>query len=362
MRRCSLLSVRWPQTMSFPARHCVNRSRYYTPALAQKTSPNSWQEHSHHVTPQRPPRIQQENEDPNDTFGSFAPELMILRRNILTLLGSAHKGLSENADKFYFLHPSHQLRPLIVLLFAKATNGLGSGWAEAKWQAESERTVPGMSTELDGPLARPGVLNEHNPNMPDDRESFEHVFSLRESSQPRQTQSPPNSYASSLPAFGFFQETLPTQLRLAHIVEMINLASLLHDEVTTSTSLSSESSNPVIPTKLAVLGGDFLLGRASTALSRLGRSEVVELIASVISNIVEGRVARGEKLSMSFGQAWEYYMRKTYLESASLLAKGARAAVLLGGSKEGQVWNELAYSFGRNLGFAHQVSFSSFAR
>jgi hexaprenyl-diphosphate synthase len=40
----------------------------------------------------------------------------------------------------------------------------------------------------------------------------------------------------------------------------------------------------------SVLGEIFVLGRASAALSRLGDSEVTELIAGVLSNLVEGEI------------------------------------------------------------------------
>ena len=39
------------------------------------------------------------------------------------------------------------------------------------------------------------------------------------------------------------------------------------------------------------------------------------------------------------------------------MAKGARAAVILGGCKQGEIWKEAAYAYGRNLGIAFQVSF-----
>lgn len=37
------------------------------------------------------------------------------------------------------------------------------------------------------------------------------------------------------------------------------------------------------------------------------------------------------------------------------MAKGARSAVVLGGCKEGEIWKEIAYAYGRNLGIAFQV-------
>lgn len=155
---------------------------------------------------------------------------------------------------------------------------------------------------------------------------------------------------------------LPSQVRLAQIVEMIHVASLLHDNIVQTAEEEKEG----FGNKLSILGGDFLLGRASTALSRLGEMEVVELVASVISNQVEGEFLRMEKIKTpdlglvsgptTLTSSWEVYLRKTYLKTASLMAKGARSAVILGGCQEGDIWKEAAYAYGRNLGIAHQVS------
>jgi len=156
---------------------------------------------------------------------------------------------------------------------------------------------------------------------------------------------------------------LPTQIRLAQIMEMIHIATLLHDTILNSNN--AQSSSDPFGNKLSVLGGDFLLGRASTALSRLGESEVVELVAVVISNLVEGEILRmGHVRTPQLGlvegpltiqAAWELYLRKTYLKNSSLMAKGARSAVILGGCREGDIWKEVAYAYGRNLGIAYQV-------
>ncbi|KAJ2918403.1 hypothetical protein MD484_g2051, partial [Candolleomyces efflorescens] len=159
-------------------------------------------------------------------------------------------------------------------------------------------------------------------------------------------------------------------MRLAQIVEMIHIAFLLHENIDNTTSPEESSPSPSASenpfgNKLSILGGDFLLGRASTALSRLGESEVVELVASIISNLVEGEFLRMDKVQtpslgamkgpQTLEEAWDMYLRKTYLQSASLLAKGARASVVLGGCKQGDIWQEVAYVYGRNLGIAHQL-------
>jgi hexaprenyl-diphosphate synthase len=154
---------------------------------------------------------------------------------------------------------------------------------------------------------------------------------------------------------------------------MMHTASLLHDDVIDSSSLrrGSPSAPTAFGNKLSVLGGNFVLGRASAALSRLGDAEVTDLIASVISNLVEGEILQMKEMKtreggvdedvmgMAEGQrtrdAWRIYLQKTYLKTASLMAKGARAAVTLGGCKEGDIWQEIAYAYGRNMGIAFQV-------
>ena len=110
---------------------------------------------------------------------------------------------------------------------------------------------------------------------------------------------------------------------------------------------------------MAVLAGDFLLGRASVALARLRDAEVIELLATVIANLVEGEfmqlknTALDERNPVWTEDTITYYIQKTYLKSASLISKSCRAAALLGQSSPLVV--EAAYSYGKNLGLAFQL-------
>ena len=296
-----------------------------------------------------------------DPYVLVSPELTHIRGRLLGMLGSAHPGLAEIAQ-YYFLHPSKQLRSLIVLLFSRATNGLGSNWEQKDWDATWEETS-GRRNVLDSPLMQPNILNEHDSTMPDHTESFADVFSLR-MPNPRRRQPPlPPSASHKIPRRLVTPPSiLPTQLRLAQITEMIHIAFLLHGHIEPT---SSEGQVEGFGNKLSILGGDYLLGRASTTLSHLGESEVVELVASVISNLVEGEflgmgnvktTAKDATVGrITLPEAWDVYMRQAYLKTASLMAKGARSAVILGGCQGSDVWRDVAYAYGRNLGIAHQV-------
>ncbi|RDB29540.1 putative hexaprenyl pyrophosphate synthase, mitochondrial [Hypsizygus marmoreus] len=356
MRRWACTSVQ--KTFSFQNQPVTRCSRRHYSVQAQKVE--------HTRTRPDPFPIQHEPaptaKTRPDPYALVAPELTHLRGSLLSLLGSAHPGLSEIA-RYYFLHPSKQLRSLIVLLFSHATNGLGRNWEEKRWAAVSEAET-GLSEELDRPLKLPDVLNNWHPSMPNNTASFEDVFELRRPGMREPPPAPPQSTKHSIPHLASPPLLLPVQLRLAQIVEMIHIASRLHHDVQDTTT-DDEPPQEGFGNKLTILGGDFLLGRASAALSRLGESEVVELVAGVISNIVEGEMLRMKGMeSPSLGQiggtktlddAWDIYLRKTYLNTASLMAKSARAAVVLGGCREGEVWKDIAYAYGRYLGIAYQL-------
>ena len=308
-----------------------------------------------------------------DPFSLLAPQLTELRTSLLSMLGSGHPTVAE-ITKYYFLHPSKQVRPVIVLLLSQATNGLGRDWSRKLWEAECEG-AGGRAGELDQPLTRPDVLNDWNPSMPQDTATFDPSFVLnptRPHRYPKPTYIPPPPPTKP----SLYHGILPTQRRLAQIVEMLHTASLLHDDVIDESALrrGAPSAPASFGNKLSVLGGNFVLGRASAALARLGDPEVTELIASVLSNLVEGEILQMRKVKLedevsqdllqnTVGQAsrdaWNIYLQKTYLKTASLMAKGARSAVVLGGCKEGEVWKEMAYAYGRNLGIAFQVCFLS---
>lgn len=334
-----------------------------------------------------------------DPYAFVKSDLAYIRSSLLGLLGSSNPTLTQVAE-YYFRHPSKQIRPLIVLLFARACNGLGLDWDVKHGHAESEG-AGGRSDELDMPLSRPDVLNDWNPSMPDYTSSFEDAFLLRVPTTAKYRRSPFSPPAKPrhdiLP---FLSETiLPTQRRLAQIVEMIHVASLLHDDVLDESPLrrGAPSAPAMFGNKMSVLAGDFLLARASIALSRLGDNEVVELISAVIANLVEGEILQigtgagkstsdsqqnagtdGELVSTVLNriqskpkvspaglvkpeteyitpQDWRIYLQKSYFKTASLMAKGVRASVILGGAREGEIWKEVAYAYGRNVGIAFQV-------
>lgn len=263
------------------------------------------------------------SELPIDPLRIVAKEMKHLTGNIRQLLGSGHPSLDRVA-KYYTQAEGKHVRPLIVLLMSRATSIC----------PKAPESPPTHTTAtIDSSISPLGVLADVNPSSPD--------FS----SQPESTES----------------DVLPSQRRLAEITELIHTASLLHDDVIdhSVSRRGSPSANYEFGNKMAVLAGDFLLGRASVALARLRNAEVVELLATVIANLVEGEfmqlknTARDERNPKWSEDIFTYYLQKTYLKTASLISKSCRAAALLGRADATTV--EAAYSYGKNIGLAFQL-------
>ncbi|KAK1976313.1 polyprenyl synthetase [Colletotrichum cereale] len=260
-----------------------------------------------------------------DPLRTVAKEMKFLTGNIRKLLGSGHPSL-DRAAKYYTQAEGKHMRPLIVLLMARATALCPKG----------PRLHPGQPIGgVDTAISPPNILVDVNPSS-----------SLTSAApEPAEVDS----------------DILPSQRRLAEITELIHTASLLHDDVIdhSVSRRGSPSANLEFGNKMAVLAGDFLLGRASVALARLRNAEVIELLATVIANLVEGEfmqlknTERDERRPVWSEEALTYYLQKTYLKTASLISKSCRASAILGGSDPASV--EAAYAYGKNLGLAFQL-------
>ena len=263
-----------------------------------------------------------------DPLRIVGKEMRFLTKNIQQLLGSGHPVL-DTVAKYYTNSEGKHIRPLLVLLMSRAIS--------LTPKASRQHGIP-TAALIDDAISPPTVLSDTNP-----------------SSAIKNPLSPPIMHALDT------SDIIPSQRRLAEITELIHTASLLHDDVIdfSLSRRSSPSANASFGNKMAVLAGDFLLGRASVALARLRDAEVIELLATVIANLVEGEFMQLKNTALDEAKPiWTentiaYYLQKTYLKSASLISKSCRAAALLGQCTPDVV--DAAYMYGRNIGLAFQL-------
>ncbi|RAK92672.1 terpenoid synthase [Aspergillus costaricaensis CBS 115574] len=271
--------------------------------------------------PKTPPGI---SVDPLRMVGK---ELKFLTKNLRQLLGSGHPTLDKVA-KYYTRSEGKHMRPLLVLLMSQATA-----------LCPRKTGTDNNSATVNDPISSPSILVDKNPDLD--------ALSSGSADAPYD--------------FAGDKDILPTQRRLAEITELIHTASLLHDDVidNAESRRSLTSANLQFGNKMAVLAGDFMLGRASVALARLRDPEVIELMSTVITNLVEGEfmqlknTAADEKNPVFTDDTLSYYLQKTYLKTGSLISKSCRSTAVLGHSAPEVV--EASYQYGRNLGLAFQL-------
>ncbi|KAL6060881.1 Decaprenyl-diphosphate synthase subunit 1 [Balamuthia mandrillaris] len=260
--------------------------------------------------------------------------LAVIEEDLRSVNQNIRRQISDATDRsklaqiasYFFKLEGKRLRPVVVLLVSKAT------------------TAQNLATQLSS------------------TSSF--------SSSPS-TSSSPHSLTDSVTANGsasssskdLSQYVLPEdvlkgikvsekQSSLAEIMEMIHTASLVHDDIIdeSDTRRGSPTTHKLWGTKKAVLAGDFLLARASVKIARLYNHEVTELLATVISHLVEGEFFQ---MKDEDSDNFQQYLTKTYLKTASLIEKSSRCAALLGGADNETV--SIATEYGKHLGMAFQV-------
>ena len=141
------------------------------------------------------------------------------------------------------------------------------------------------------------------------------------------------------------------QRDIALITELIHVASLVHDDVLDSadTRRALSTVNSLFNEKVAILSGDYIIARATSKLARLGCSETITILSSVIRDLIKGEI---QQMTHVGDDMFATYLDKTYLKTASLIAHGCQAVALNSATPHLQ---HVAFSYGRNLGIAFQL-------
>lgn len=322
----------------------------------------------------------------DDPFSIVSHEMSSLAKLIASLIGSGHSTLNR-VSSYYFEAEGKNVRPLIVLLLSKAL--LKIPQEERNRIRIDSQDVTDQPVYAGTPQTTVVAGNSVNKSIS--------PLAILHGINPKVILDPLSKPMDELPQMDAANGILPKQRRLAEIVEMIHTASLLHDDVIdlSDARRGRPSGNIAFTNKMAVLAGDFLLGRASVAIARLRNPEVIELLSTTIANLVEGEFMQLKNTVISTDEstinndgdiknipkptgkvpveqhdyrvnvpkevdhkvnvdaAFEYYLHKTYLKTASLMSKLSRAAAVLSGAQDGIIEN--CYEYGRNLGLCFQI-------
>ncbi len=139
-------------------------------------------------------------------------------------------------------------------------------------------------------------------------------------------------------------------IKLASIIELIHMASLLHDDVIdeADTRRNVDSINAIFGNNRAIMLGDILYSKAFYELTSFD-----EKIAKVISNAVTS-LSIGELLDVEFTESFnsdiDKYFDMIYKKTASLIEASAITSAILAGKD-----TEKFKTYGKNLGLAFQI-------
>ncbi len=147
--------------------------------------------------------------------------------------------------------------------------------------------------------------------------------------------------------------------KAATLIELIHLASLIHDDVVDESTKRRgfPSINWVWKNKIAVLMGDFILSRALINLVGLHDFEALELISETADQLSSGEFLQIEK-SRSKTMTEHIYYDMIYKKTASLIATSCQLGAITAthDTKDRQAMRE----FGENLGMAFQIKDDTF--
>ncbi|MFR9503500.1 MAG: polyprenyl synthetase family protein [Rikenellaceae bacterium] len=140
----------------------------------------------------------------------------------------------------------------------------------------------------------------------------------------------------------------------ATMVEMIHLASLIHDDVidNSDTRRSKPSLNSIWQSRKSILVGDYILGRTLTLGMSSGQYDIVAHVAKSIAILCEGEVIQDD-FAAKHTMTREGYLDIIHKKTASLISISASAGAIAAGASASKVEN--MRRFGEYIGMAFQI-------
>ena len=142
--------------------------------------------------------------------------------------------------------------------------------------------------------------------------------------------------------------------RAAAMMELLHIATLIHDDVVDDATLRRgfPSLNFIWKNKLSVLMGDFLLSKALINMIRLKDFDALERISITAEKLSAGEILQIEK-SMTRSMDEDTYFNMIGQKTASLIATSCELGAITTTKKDSD--RKSTFDFGHNLGVAFQI-------
>ena len=160
--------------------------------------------------------------------------------------------------------------------------------------------------------------------------------------------------AITLLAADFFSHEQDNPVIMAAAVELLHLATLIHDDTVDDSDL--RRGRPTVSSlwgkHVAVLFGDFLFATSATFVCDTNNVRVIRRFSETIMELATGEMAEYFNI-FNLEQAQERYHDRIYRKTASLFRTAGETGSILGGAAELQI--QAMCDYGYNIGMAFQM-------
>jgi geranylgeranyl pyrophosphate synthase len=143
-------------------------------------------------------------------------------------------------------------------------------------------------------------------------------------------------------------------MRLSVAVEMVHLATLVHDDIidNASTRRGTPTVNARYGDGVAILLGDYLFAKTAGLIAEVEDFRVDRLFSEIVATVCEGTIIElltARQLDLSL----ERYIQRISYKTACLMAGCCKGGAIVAGGTEAQI--ALLDQYGLNLGIAFQI-------
>ena len=145
----------------------------------------------------------------------------------------------------------------------------------------------------------------------------------------------------------------PDTLTLAAVVELVHLATLVHDDAVDHSALRRglPTVNALWTHQVAIIMGDYLYSRGVSELARIGNLDALAVLARAANEMSIGEMRQLTSYdALDFSEA--DYFRLIAAKTASLMSAACEMGAIAGAPEH----REALASFGHNLGMAFQIA------
>lgn len=142
-------------------------------------------------------------------------------------------------------------------------------------------------------------------------------------------------------------------LTMAAVVELVHLATLVHDDAVDHSALRRglPTVNALWTHQVAIIMGDYLYSRGVAELARVGRLEALAVLANAANEMSVGEMRQLTSYdALDFSE--EDYYRLIAAKTASLMSAACEMGALVGAPS----YRESLERYGHNLGMAFQIA------